>query len=118
MKLVAAVKRVVTDIVPEDPNRSDFWLGADLAKFRRVKRHGLPERYRLFYVFSSTARTVIYLYLNDEATLRKAGAATDAYGVFAGMVAAGRIGADLESNYAQWQGAHRQHADRSRDDLG
>lgn len=47
VKLVAAVRRAVLEIVPQDPNRPDFWLKDDLAKFRRVKGYGLPDRYRL-----------------------------------------------------------------------
>lgn len=111
VKLVAAVKRVVIDTVPQDPNRPDFWLRANLAKFRRLKGYGLPDRYRLFYVFSSTAKTIIYLYLNDSATLRKEGAATDPYEIFAGLVASGRIGKDFEENYAQWRRAHGRGVD-------
>lgn len=55
VKLVAAVRRAILEIIPEDPNRPDFWLGADLAAFRRVKGYGLPDRYRLYYVFSLRA---------------------------------------------------------------
>lgn len=105
VKLLAAVRRTIMDTVPEDPNRPDFWLGANLDKFRRVKRHGLPDRYRLFYAFSSTTKTVIYLYLNDSMTLRKAGSPTDPYEIFAGLVSSGRIGSDFEANYAQWRRA-------------
>ena len=48
----------------------DFSPLGDLSKFRRMKRHGPPDRFRLFYVFSSEAKTIIYLYLNDRDTLR------------------------------------------------
>lgn len=113
VKLVAAVKRVITDTVPQDPNRPDFWLRGDLAKFRRLKAYGLPDRYRLFYAFSSTARTIIYLYLNDTATLRKEGAATDPYEIFAGLVVSGQIGADFEANYARWRQVHGDQTDRT-----
>lgn len=110
-KVVAAVKRAITDTVPQDPNRPDFWLRANLAKFRRLKGYGLPARHRLFYVFSSTAKTIIYLYLNDSATLRKEGATTDPYEIFAGLVASGQIGQDFEANYARWRRAHGEQVD-------
>jgi hypothetical protein len=32
------------------------------------KDHGLPERYRLYWVFSDRYRTIIFLYLNDVTT--------------------------------------------------
>lgn len=102
VKLVAAIRRAVLGIIPEDPNRPDFWLSADLAAFRRVKGYGLPDRYRLYYVFSSAARTVIILYLNDSASLRKDAAKTDPYQVFARLVRSGSIGKDFDANLAQW----------------
>jgi len=106
VKLFAAVRRVIMETIPTDPNRADFWLRADLAKFRRVKGYGLPERYRVFYVFSQQARVVMIMYLNGSGTLRKQGAKTDPYEVFADLVRSGELGADFEANLAQWKAAH------------
>jgi len=62
-----------------------------MTHWRRVKKT-LPARYRLFFQFRSAApRTIIYAWLNDEATLRHAGARTDCYTVFKGMVSRGEI---------------------------
>lgn len=105
VKLVAAVRRAILEIIPLDPNRPDSWLSADLAAFRRVKGYGLPDRYRLFYVFSGKARTVIVLYLNDSASLRKDDAKTDPYRIFAQLVRSGSIGKDFDVNLAQWMKA-------------
>ncbi|MCL5957968.1 MAG: type II toxin-antitoxin system YhaV family toxin [Chloroflexi bacterium] len=99
VRLTAAVYRLVTDIVPSDPDAREFLLRGELAKFRRAKGHGLPPRYRLFWVFSSRARVIIFLYPNDPATLRKAGAKNDPYAVFRRLVARGEIGPDFESNF-------------------
>lgn len=107
VKLVVAVRRVVLEIIPQDPNRPDFWLKDDLAKFRRVKGYGLPDRYRLFYAFSQKEKVVILLYLNASGTLRKEKAKTDPYEVFKSMVRSGRIGSDFESNLSQWKKARR-----------
>lgn len=103
VKLWAAVRQIISVTVPADPNRQDFWLKSNLGKFRRVKGYGLPERFRLFYVFSQDAKTVIYLYLNESGTLRKQGAKTDPYEVFADLVESGRIGKDFEENIKQWE---------------
>jgi toxin YhaV len=97
------VTRLVDEIVPAEPNAAEFRLRGGLRKFRRAKGHGLPERYRLVWVFSEAARTIIFLYLNDEASLRKAGAKSDPYVVFRRMVERGELGSDFESNYARWR---------------
>lgn len=44
-------------------------------------------RYRLFFQFRSEApKTIIYAWLNDERTLRKAGDKNDVYAVFTTML--------------------------------
>lgn len=107
VKLVAAVRRVVLETIPEDSNRPDFWLRGDLAKFRRVKHHGLPDRYRLFYVFSKQQKAVIVLYLNESGTLRKQGAKSDPYEVFGQLLRSGHIGSDFDENLAHWNKAQK-----------
>jgi toxin YhaV len=101
--LLAAVTRLIAEIVPDDPNAPDFRLHDELSTCRRAKGHGLPQRYRLFWVFSERNKTIIFLYLNDEETLRKEGARSDPYAVFARLVARGEIGADFAANLAAWQ---------------
>ena len=61
VKLGAAVRRLVLETIPADPDHSDFRLSGDLSAFRRTKARGWPPRYRLFWVFSRQARTVIFL---------------------------------------------------------
>jgi len=72
-----------------------------LAGFRRAKGHGLPPRYRLFWVFSSRRKIIIFLYVNTEGVLRKEGDKNDVYAVFERLVRRGDIGADFEVAYAQ-----------------
>lgn len=106
VKLFAAVFRVVRTIVPSNPNLPDYRLSGDLSVFRRLKDHGLPERFRLFWVFSEQHKTIIFLYLNDRFTLRKAGARSDVYAVFQRLVIRGEIGASFEENYRIWLAAN------------
>ena len=105
-KLFAAVTRLVRDVVPGDPNAPRFQLGDDLRKFRRAKKLGMPPRYRLFWVFSERHRTIVFLYLNDDDTLRKAGAGSDPYEVFRGKVARAEIGPEFEANLRTWRSAY------------
>ncbi len=98
VKLLAAVVRLVETIVPADPDHPDFRLVGDLGRFRRAKGRGLPARYRLFWVFSSRARAIVFLYLNDASSLRKAGAKSDPYARFSDLVRRGELGADFDAN--------------------
>ena len=77
VKLFAALMRLLRDVIPADPNAPRFRLSDELRTFRRAKSLGLPPRYRLFWVYSERHRTIVFLYLNDENTLRKEGANTD-----------------------------------------
>lgn len=105
VNLGASVRRLVTEIVPANPNAPAFQLTGELAKFRRAKGHGLPPRYRLFWTFSTEAKVIIILYLNDQATLRKEGAHSDPYERFKSLVKRGEVGADFGENFTAWQRA-------------
>ncbi len=52
-------------------------------------------------------RVIIFLYLNDEATLRKEGAKSDPYRVFRRMVDRGEIGDDFEANLTLWERTYK-----------
>jgi toxin YhaV len=98
--LLASVYKAITEAVPANPDQPEFRvghsLGSQYAHWRRVKR-GLPSRYRLFYRFSSKpVRVIVYAWLNDEASLRKAGARTDVYAVFQRMLARGEVPSDID----------------------
>jgi toxin YhaV len=89
-KLLATIRRYILEIIPRDPNASAFRQGNTLSEdnhhWFRAKFH---ERYRLFYRFSSQDRVIIYAWVNDEESLRRAGAKTDPYTIFRNMLASG-----------------------------
>lgn len=94
-RLLSAVYKSITQIVPANPNQPDFRLGKTLgheyANWRRVKR-GMPDRYRLFFRFaSSPGKLIVYVWFNDEDALRKAGSKTDVYEVFKRMLIRGEV---------------------------
>jgi toxin YhaV len=94
-KLLASVYRAITQLVPANPDAPDFrlgkTLGSDNTNWRRVKK-GMPDRYRLFFRFaSSPVKVIVYVWFNDEDTLRKAGSKTDVYGAFKRMLARGVV---------------------------
>ena len=85
----------MTVTVPTNPADPVFRLGRTLGRshgnWRRVKK-GLPQRYRLFFIFASNPlAVVIYAWLNDEDTLRKEGSRTDVYQVFKRMLERGDV---------------------------
>jgi toxin YhaV len=102
VKLVASLRTLILEIVPQNPNAAEFRLRTALEHFRCAKGKGLPPRYRLFWVFSTKAKAIIFLYVNDVATLRKEGAASDPYAVFAQLVRRGELGADFASDLEMW----------------
>jgi toxin YhaV len=89
-KLLATISRFMREIIPRDPGAAEFrqgnTLGADNRQWFRAKFHG---RYRLFFRYSSQEKVIVYAWVNDENTLRKAGSRTDPYSVFRAMLNAG-----------------------------
>lgn len=99
-KLLKAVLNNVREEVPRQPDHPAYRLGKTLGgeytDWRRVKKHGLPPRYRLFFKFTSQEKKIVYTWLNDEKTLRKDGAPTDVYEVFKGMLRRGEVPKTIE----------------------
>lgn len=94
-RLLASIYRAVTQLVPANPDAPDFRLGKTLGAgsthWRRVKK-GMPDRYRLFFRFASNpVKVIVYVWFNDENTLRKAGSRTDVYETFKRMLARGVV---------------------------
>ncbi len=104
-KRLAAIYRLVTEIIPAGPGAPQFRQGSTLGK---GNRHwfsaGFYERYRLFFRFRSDARAIVYAWVNDEDTLRARGARNDAYAVFRRMLEAGSPPADWDELLRQSEG--------------
>lgn len=99
-RLLASVYKSITQRVPADPAHADFrlgkTLGAEYANWRRVKQ-GMPDRYRLFFRFASKpVKLIVYVWFNDDDTLRKAGAKTDVYEAFRRMLARGEVPSTID----------------------
>jgi toxin YhaV len=100
-KLLASVYKAITEMVPANPDAPEFRLGKTLGvnntNWRRVKK-GMPDRYRLFFRFASNpVKVIVYVWFNDEDTLRKAGAKTDVYETFKRMLARGVVPGDVDT---------------------
>jgi toxin YhaV len=97
-KLLATIHRFITESIPRNPNAPEFrqgdTLGPDNRHWFRAKFH---QRYRLFFRFSTKDRVIVYVWVNDEFTPRKAGSRTDACAVFKAMLKAGYPPRTLEA---------------------
>ncbi len=104
-KLLAAVRRAVFSDVPENPDHKKYRMGKKLGpnhrSWRRVKKGGLPPRYRLFFRFDSRRQAIIYAWMNDEHSLRKEGGQKDVYAVFARLLTNGKIPSSFDQLIAQ-----------------
>ena len=100
-KLLASIFKAINERVPDNPDAPEFrqghTLGKDNSHWRRVK-NGIPNRYRLFFRFSSSPPPplIVYTWINDDKTLRKADAKTDCYEVFKNMLKRGVIPQSIE----------------------
>jgi toxin YhaV len=82
-KLLKRRLELILDEVPRDPNAVEYRLGNTLGPaHRHWRRARFLERFRLFYRFSAVQKAIVYAWVNDETTLRKAGARTDPYAIF------------------------------------
>jgi toxin YhaV len=82
-KLLKRILDAILVEVPLDPNAPEYQLGNTLGPaYRHWRRVKFLSRFRLFFRFSSTSKAIVFAWVNDENTLRKAGARTDPYAVF------------------------------------
>ncbi len=89
--IVDGCSRLIADGISARGRDRARCQGAPPGNWRRVKK-GLPQRYRLFFMFASNPlAVVIYAWLNDEDTLRKEGSRTDVYEVFKRMLERGDV---------------------------
>ncbi|MEY3942052.1 MAG: hypothetical protein RIR07_938 [Bacteroidota bacterium] len=97
-KLLAGLRKLMLEVVPSDPWHPQFFLGHSMgAEFAHWRRAKMYQRYRLFFRFSSEFKTIVFVWINDECTLRTYGASSDAYAVFSKMVRRGTPPDDLDA---------------------
>lgn len=90
-KLLAAIRHLAFEVIPRNPTDKAFRQGHSLGAqhthwFRAKTGNG---RYRLFFRYHSALRIIVLAWVNDRDSLRTRGSRTDAYTVFAQMLASG-----------------------------
>ena len=95
-KLLARINKIILEEIPADPGHKDYRQGKALGAANKnwFRAKFLKGRFRLFYRFDSSAKVIIYCWINDENTLRKEGSRTDPYAVFKGMLESGKPPSD------------------------
>lgn len=94
VKLFAAITVAIETKIPSDPLANHFALTGVLKRYGRVKKMGLPERYRLFFrAFDTPSKVIVILWLGFP---RKEGAKNDCYEVFTKMVIRGTFPDSLD----------------------
>ena len=87
VKLLAATRKLMFEVVPGDPARPEYRQGSTLgAEYRHWFRVKFGGRFRLFFRYDSRSRIIVYAWVNDESTLRKAGSKSDPYAMFRRML--------------------------------
>ena len=93
VKLFKALTVGIEEKIPHDPLASYFALRKPLDKYSRLKKMGLPNRYRLFFKVFSQQKVIIVLWLGFP---RKEGDKKDCYRVFTKMVKKGQFPLSLK----------------------
>lgn len=89
-KLFKRITEIISTEIPADPNAAIYHLGNTMgSQHRHWRRAKFLGRFRLFFRFDSKTKIIIYVWVNDENTLRKAGSKTDPYAVFKGRLTKG-----------------------------
>jgi toxin YhaV len=89
-KRLAAIRRLIFEVIPANPDSPAFQQGTTLGDaHRHWRRANFFQQYRLFFRYDSAARVIVYAWVNDEGTKRAYDSRTDAYGVFGRMLTSG-----------------------------
>jgi toxin YhaV len=98
VKLLKAIDSGMREKISLDPFASHFALRKPLHKYGRLKKMGLPQRYRLFFRAFADQKVIVILWLGFP---RKEGDAQDCYAVFSRMVANGKLPESYKSLLAE-----------------
>jgi toxin YhaV len=90
-RLLSALTALMVDRIPRDPLNTRYRQGNTLGREHRhwFRAKFAGNRFRLFFRADSQARVIVFAWVNDRDSLRKAGAGTDPYAVFSSMLAGG-----------------------------
>lgn len=101
-KRLAAIRRLINEVIPEDPSRPEYRQGDTLgANHKHWLRASFFQQYRLFFRYHSAEKIIVYVWVNDEETLRAYESKDDAYRTFKKMLESGRPPSDWDQLLAE-----------------
>ena len=94
-KLLKNLETLVFDLIPQNPASAAYLQGNTLGARHRVwRRAKVSQQHRLYFRFDSKAKIIIYVWINDDSSLRAYGSKTDSYKTFAKMLDSGNPPSD------------------------
>lgn len=94
-KRLAAITKLVFEVIPQDPTRADYRQGNTLGdEHRHWFRAKFFQQYRLFFRYHQQSKIIVYAWVNDEDTKRAYDSGDDAYRVFRRMLETGHPPSD------------------------
>lgn len=91
-KRLLAIRKLMFDVIPQDPSRGEFRLGKTLGdQYTNWFRAKFFQQYRLFFRYHSKAGIIVYAWVTEEENKRAYGSRTDAYRVFRQMLENSKI---------------------------
>ena len=67
VKLLQAVDRAMSEIIPQDPSRAEYRQGnAPGRGYRHWRRAKIGRRFRLFFRYDAKAKVIVYAWMNDQ----------------------------------------------------
>lgn len=101
-KRLAAIRKLVFDVIPQDPARPEYRQGHALGdEHRHWFRASFFQQYRLFFRFHAPSKIIVFAWVNDEGSKRAYESDNDAYRVFRKMLASGHPPGDWDSLLAE-----------------
>lgn len=96
-RFLALLRKIVMEDVPRDPGDARYRQGKSMGgEYMHWRRARFGGRFRLFFRYHTSAKVIVYAWLNDESTLRKEGSRSDAYATFRAMLEQGRPPSDWD----------------------
>ena len=96
-KFLAAIYKVVSEVIPSDPLHAQFRQGGTLGdENKHWYRAKFLQQFRLFFRCSEQSRIIVIGWVNDFGTLRAYESKNDAYKTFKRMLDSGHPPGDWE----------------------